>query len=86
MGLAGRPLPRPPTRGARRPDRHQEEAGPVILVDTGPLVALFDRKDAEHDRCVKALKSVREPLITTIPILTEAFHMLSHHLQSLENR
>jgi predicted nucleic acid-binding protein len=58
----------------------------VILVDTGPLVALFDRKDAEHDRCVKALKSVREPLITTIPILTEAFHMLRHHLQSLENR
>jgi predicted nucleic acid-binding protein len=48
----------------------------VILVDTGPLVALFDRKDAEHDRCVKALKTVREPLMTTIPVLTEAFHML----------
>jgi hypothetical protein len=48
----------------------------VILVDTGPLVALFDRKDAEHVRCVKTLKSVREPLMTTIPVLTEAFHML----------
>jgi len=48
----------------------------VILVDTGPLVALFNRRDAEHDRCVKALKSVREPLMTTIPVLTEAFHMV----------
>jgi predicted nucleic acid-binding protein len=48
----------------------------VILVDTGPLVALFDRKDAEHHRCVRTLKSLREPLITTIPVLTEAFHML----------
>ena len=48
----------------------------MILVDTGPLVALFDRKDAEHHRCVRTLKSLREPLITTIPVLTEAFHML----------
>ena len=48
----------------------------MILVDTGPLVALFDRKDAAHHRCVRTLKSLREPLITTIPVLTEAFHML----------
>ncbi len=48
----------------------------MILVDTGPLVALFDHKDAEHDRRVRALQSLREPLITTIPVLTEAFHML----------
>ena len=48
----------------------------MILVDTGPLIALFDRKDAEHDRCVRALQSLREPLVTTIPVLTEAFYML----------
>ena len=48
----------------------------MILVDTGPLVALFDRKDKEHDRCVRALKSLREPLITTTPVLTETFYVL----------
>jgi hypothetical protein len=48
----------------------------MILVDTGPLVALFDRKDAAHDRCAGVLKGLREPLKTTIPVLTEAFHML----------
>ncbi|MBI3492208.1 MAG: PIN domain-containing protein [Acidobacteria bacterium] len=48
----------------------------MILVDTGPLVALFDHSDAAHDRCVRVLKSLREPLKTTIPVLTEAFHML----------
>lgn len=48
----------------------------MILVDTGPLVALFDRKDAAHDRCEGVLKGLREPLKTTIPVLTEAFHML----------
>ncbi len=48
----------------------------MILVDTGPLVALFDPQDGQHVRCVRTLKSVREPLVTTIPVLTEAFHML----------
>jgi uncharacterized protein len=48
----------------------------MILVDTGPLVSLFDPQDAQHERCVKALKGIKEPLLTTIPVLTEAFHML----------
>ena len=48
----------------------------MILVDTGPLVALFDPQDGQHERCVEALKSIREPIHTTIPVLTEAFHML----------
>ena len=48
----------------------------MILVDTGPLVALFDPKDGQHQRCVKTLKVVREPIRTTVPVLTEAFHML----------
>jgi predicted nucleic acid-binding protein len=48
----------------------------LILVDTGPLVALFDRKDCQHGRCVEVLKTIREPISTTVPVLTEAFHML----------
>jgi len=48
----------------------------MILVDTGPLVALFDPQDAQHGRCVTALKQIREPILTTTPVLTEAFHML----------
>jgi predicted nucleic acid-binding protein len=48
----------------------------MILVDTGPLVALFDPQDAQHERCVEALREIREPIMTTVPVLTEAFHML----------
>src|SRR5687768_2419981 len=48
----------------------------MILVDTGPLVALFDPKDEHHARCEKTLKAIREPLCTTVPVLTEAFHIL----------
>lgn len=48
----------------------------MILVDTGPLVALFDRKDGQHGRCVETLKAIRVPICTTVAVLTEAFHML----------
>ena len=48
----------------------------MILVDTGPLIALFDPKDGEHRRCVAALKTIEGRLYTTIPVLTEAFHIL----------
>lgn len=49
----------------------------MILTDTGPLVALFDPADSSHKRCVETLKTIEEPLATTTPILTEAFHLLS---------
>jgi predicted nucleic acid-binding protein len=48
----------------------------VILVDTGPVVALFDPADAHHDRAVRTLRGIRDTLYTTVPVLTEAFHML----------
>jgi predicted nucleic acid-binding protein len=49
----------------------------MILLDTGPLVALFDPADDSHAPCVDILKSIVEPLGTTTPVLTEAFHLLS---------
>ncbi len=44
----------------------------MILVDTGPLVALFDPADGDHGRCVEVL----ETITTTVPVMTEAFHLL----------
>lgn len=49
----------------------------MILVDTGPLVALFDPKDDEHLRCREVLSGLTAPLGSTLPVLTEAFHILS---------
>jgi hypothetical protein len=48
----------------------------MILVDTGPLVALFDPRDRDHEGCTRTLSSIREPVCTTVPVLTEAFHLL----------
>ena len=49
----------------------------MILVDTGPLVALFDPADYSHAKCVRILQRIEEPLCTTLPVLTEAFHLLT---------
>ncbi len=48
----------------------------MILVDTGPVVALFDPADADHQRCVDVLRTVEQPMATTVPVLTESFHLL----------
>lgn len=48
----------------------------MILVDTGPLVALFDPQDKQHNRCRRILKDIRDIILTTTPVLTETFHIL----------
>jgi len=48
----------------------------MILIDAGPLVALVDASDQHHRSCVAALRSVREPLATVWPALSEAMYLL----------
>ena len=49
----------------------------MILADTGALVALLDPADGDHQRCASLLSAIEEPLCTTVPVLTEAFHLLT---------
>ena len=48
----------------------------MILIDAGPLVAILHRDDRNHARCVAALRSLREPVGTTWPVISEAMHLL----------
>jgi uncharacterized protein len=49
----------------------------VILTDTGPLVALIDRRDPNHAVCVETVRRLpATPLVTTWPCLTEAMYLL----------
>ena len=49
----------------------------MILTDTGPLVALADKNEPAHLRCVAATKTLpKSPLLTTWPCFTEAMYLL----------
>ena len=56
----------------------------TILVDTGSLIALFDPKDPQHQHCQAVLQTFNETLMTTIPVLTEAFHLLTPNSQGAD--
>ncbi len=49
----------------------------MIIIDTGPLVALFDKDDQYHNLCKKSLRLIKEPLITNWPVLTKAMYLLN---------
>lgn len=50
----------------------------MILIDTGPLIALIDKGQGEaHTRCVEAYKPLTGVLLTTWPCFTEAMYFLA---------
>jgi predicted nucleic acid-binding protein len=48
----------------------------VILLDAGPLVALVNRSDAWHEQCLTVSRTIREPLLTVWPAVTEAVFLV----------
>ena len=48
----------------------------VWLLDTGPLVAVLNRRDPQHQRCVAALAAFSGTLVTTGAVVTEAMHFV----------
>jgi predicted nucleic acid-binding protein len=48
----------------------------VTLTDAGPLVALIDADEADHETCVLSLQTLTLPLLTTWPAFTEAMYLL----------
>ncbi len=47
-----------------------------VLIDTGPVTAIFHRGDDRHGECVEQMKSLRAPLLTCWPVVTEAAWLL----------
>lgn len=48
----------------------------MIIVDTGPLVALLDSDDRHHHRCRTWLADNTDPLVVPVPVLTETCYFI----------
>ncbi|MEW5693077.1 MAG: PIN domain-containing protein [Candidatus Hydrogenedentota bacterium] len=54
----------------------------IAIIDAGPLIALFDASDKYHQKVKEYLKKYKGYLITTIPVITEATHLLDFNIQA----
>jgi predicted nucleic acid-binding protein len=48
----------------------------MIIADTGFWVAIFDKNDQYHQQAKHRLKTLNEPFISTLPVLTEVCYLL----------
>jgi len=53
-----------------------------VLVDAGPLIALFDRDDNYHQKIVDFIKDKGFKFVTTTAVITEVSHMLDFDLRA----
>jgi len=51
------------------------------IIDSGPIIALFDRSDKYHYKVLEFLKNYKGELITSWSVITEVSHMLDFNLQ-----
>ncbi|MGH8583389.1 MAG: type II toxin-antitoxin system VapC family toxin [Gammaproteobacteria bacterium] len=52
------------------------------IVDTGPLVAYFDRRERHHDWAVAQIEKLETPLLVCEPVLTEPLFLLARQPDS----
>lgn len=64
-------------------DSNQSDGASKVLVDSGPLLALFNAADAWHARVLRWLRShTQSRLLTTWPVATEVSALLARRVQN----
>lgn len=48
----------------------------MLIVDTGPLVAMLNAKDRHHEACTALFRRFRGPIVVPAPIVTEVAYFL----------
>ena len=48
----------------------------AVLLDTGAIVALLDRSERHHARCVTAMEDLERPLVTCEAVIAESCYLV----------
>ena len=51
-----------------------------ILIDAGPIIALFDKDDSYHEKILQFIKDKGYHFVTTTAVVTEVSHMLDFNI------
>ena len=54
-----------------------------VLLDTGPLVAIWSRDDAKHQTYLDRSRSIPRPMVTCWPVVTEASWLLRDRSEAI---
>ncbi|MDR9415854.1 MAG: hypothetical protein RI564_06190 [Gracilimonas sp.] len=56
----------------------------TVLVDTGPIVALIDRRDSKHAWASAMMDTFDAPMVSCTAVITEAIFLLKHANNGVE--
>ena len=61
------------------------DAPRIVVVDSGPIIALFDADDSYYQEALDFVSGTRAKLITTMAVITEAMYAFGKLLQARKN-
>jgi predicted nucleic acid-binding protein len=50
-----------------------------VAIDTGPILALINRRDQFHQSCVEAVSTLPFPMYTVWPVVVEAYYLIQRY-------
>lgn len=56
-----------------------------LLIDAGPLIAIFNKSDKHHQACISFLSDYHGDIFTTEPVLTEVVYLLRRFSPAPQN-
>ena len=51
-----------------------------IVIDSGPLIALFDKDDTFHKKALEFIKNLKGDLLSNFAVITEVSHLLDFNV------
>src|ERR1035437_8018631 len=55
-----------------------------VLLDTGVIFALLDRREWAHEKCVRVFEGLHRPLATCEAVIAESCYLLRHKRDAME--
>jgi len=55
-----------------------------VLLDTGVIYALLNKRESRHEECLKAIRELYRPIVTCEAVIVESCFLLSKYPQGIE--